>query len=74
MPIEVIYHVHRISHRGPVGLTFADRNDVALPDISDDEEVVDVSDSDSDDSENGNDTSKEEEPEDSVKITVVDDQ
>ena len=46
MPTKVIDHVHRIAHRAPVGLTFADRNNVAFPDISDDEEVVDVSDSD----------------------------
>ena len=47
MPIEVIDHVHRISHRATSGITFADRNNVAFPDISYDDEVVDVSDSDS---------------------------
>ena len=36
MPIEVIDHVHRIAHCAPVGITFADRNNVAFQDISDD--------------------------------------
>ena len=79
MPTEVIDHVHRISHRAPVGLTFADRNNVAFTDISDDEEVVDVSHYDSDDSENDDDPSdaadpEAEYPEDSVDITGVDEQ
>ena len=47
MPSKVIDHVHRIAHRTPVGLTFADINKLAFPDISDDDEVVDVSDFDS---------------------------
>ena len=33
MPSEVIEHVHRIAHCAPVGLTSADRNNVAFPDI-----------------------------------------
>ena len=79
MSSEVIKHVHRIAHRAPVGLTFADRNNVAFPDISDDGEVVDVSHYDSDDSENDDDPSKAAEyeaeyPEDSVDITGVDEQ
>ena len=49
MTSEVIDHVHRIAHRAPVGITLADRNNVAFPDISDDDEVVDVYDSDSGD-------------------------
>ena len=47
IPSKVIDHFHRIAHRAPVGITFADRNNIAFPDISDDEEVVDVSNSDS---------------------------
>ena len=79
MPIEVIEHVHRISHRAPVGITFADINNVAFPDISDDDEMVDVSDSDSNNSENDDDTYEAADPEavdpeDSVKITGVDEQ
>ena len=62
MPIKVIDHVHIIAHRAPVGLTFADSNNVALPDISDDEKVLDVSDSDSDDSDNDDDPSKAVDP------------
>ena len=63
----------------PVGLTFADRNNVAFPDISDDEEVVDVSHSKSNDSENDDDHSDAADPEaaypeDSVDITGVDEQ
>ena len=79
MPIEVIDHVHIIAHRVPVGLTFVYRNNVALPNISDDDKVVDVSDSDSDNSDNDDDPSKAADPESadseySVKITGVDDQ
>ena len=55
MPSEFINHVHRIAHRSQVGITFTDRNNVAFPDISDDDEVVDVSDSDSDNSDNDDD-------------------
>ena len=71
---KVIDHFHRIAHRAPVGLIFTDRNNSAFPDISDDDEVVDVSDSKSDDSENDDDPSKAADPEDSVKITGVDEQ
>ena len=49
MTREVIDHVHRIAHRAPVEITFEDGNNVAFPDISDDDEVVDVYDSDSGD-------------------------
>ena len=79
MPSEVIDHVHRIEHRAPVGITFADINNVAFLDISDDDEVVDVSDSESDNSENDDDPydaadPEVEDPEDSVEITEVDEQ
>ena len=79
MPSEVIDHVHIIAYRSPVGITFADRNNVAFPDISDDDEMVDVSDSDSNNSENDDDTYEAADPEavdpeDSVKITGVDEQ
>ena len=79
IPRNVINHVHRITHRDPVGITFANRNNVAFPDISDDDEAVDVSESDSDDSYNDDDPSEAadpdaEDPEDSVDITGVDDQ
>ena len=74
MPSEVIDHVHIIAHRAPIGLTFADINNVAFPDILDDEKVVDVSNSDSDDSGNYDDPSEAADPEDSVDITGVDDQ
>ena len=79
MPTEVIDHVHRIAHRAPVGLTFADRNNVAFPDISDDDEVVDVSDSESNISDNDDDPYEAEDPEaadpeDSVDVTGVDEQ
>ena len=37
MPSKVIDHVHIIAHCDPVGITFADRNNVAFPDISDDD-------------------------------------
>ena len=79
MPSKVIGHVHRITHRDPVVITFVDRNNVAFPDISNDDEVVDVSDSDSNDSDNDDDPSEAAEPEaadpeDSVKITGVDEQ
>ena len=79
IPREVIGHVHRIAHSAPVGITFADRNNVAFPDISYDEKVVDVSDSESDNSYNDYDPYKAayleaEDPEDSVNITGVDEQ
>ena len=79
MPSEVIDHVHIISHRAPVGITFADRNNVAFPDISDDDKVVDVSDSESDNSDNDDDPYEAADtetvyPEDSVEITGVDEQ
>ena len=79
MPSEVIDHVHIIAHRSPFGITFADINNVVLPDISDDDEVVNVSNSDSDDSDNDDDTSKAadpeaEDPEESVEITGVDEE
>ena len=79
MPREFIDHVHRIAHRAPVGLAFADRNNISFPDISGDEKVVYVSNFDSDNSDNGDDTSKAvdpeaEYPEDSVDITGVDEQ
>ena len=63
MPSEVINHVHRIAHCAPVGITFADINNFAFPDISDDDEVVDVSDSDSKDSDNDDDSSEASDPE-----------
>ena len=63
MPIEFIDHVHRISHRAPVRITFADINNVAFPEISDDDEVFDVSDSYSNDSDNDDDPSKVSDPE-----------
>ena len=77
MPSEVIDHVHRIAHRAPVGITFADRNNVAFPDISDDDDMVDVSDSDSNNSDNDDDPYEAvdpdaADPEDSVEITRVD--
>ena len=67
---------HRIAHRAPVGIIFADGNNVAFPDISDDDEVVDVSDSDSDNSYNDDDPyeaayPEAAEPEDSVDIIGV---
>ena len=79
MPSEVIDHVHRIAHHAPLGITFADRNNVAFPYISDDDEMVDVSNSDSNNSDNGDDPYKSEDPEaayseDSIDITGVDDQ
>ena len=79
MPSEFIDHVHRIAHRAPIGITFADRNNVIFSDVSDDDEVVDVSDSESDDSENDDDPfqaayPEAADPEDSVKITGVDEQ
>ena len=74
MPSKDIEHVHRIAHRAPVGLTFADINNVAFPEISDDDKVIDVSDSDSEDSDNDDDPSEASDPEDSVEITVVDEQ
>ena len=79
MPIKVIDHVHRIAHRAPVVIAFADRNNVAFPDISDNDEVVDVSDSDSDNSDNDDDPdeaayAEAADPEDSVGITGLDDQ
>ena len=73
MPSEVIDHVHIIANRAPVRLTFVDINNVAFLDISDDDEVVDVSDSESKDSDNYYDPSKAADPEDSVEITGVDD-
>ena len=69
---EVIDHVHRIAHRAPVGINFSDRNNVNFPDISDDDKVVYVSDSDSNDSDNDDYPSDTADPEDSVKITGVD--
>ena len=77
IPIKVIGHVHIIAHHDPVGITFVDKNNVAFLEISDDDEVVDVSYSDSNDSENYDDPSEaadpeSEDPEDSVEITVVD--
>ena len=74
MPRKVIYHVHRIAHRAPVGLIFSDRNNVAFPDISYDDKVVDVSDSESNNSDNNVNPSKAADseaadPEGSVKIT-----
>ena len=74
IPIEFIDHVHRISNLDPFGLTFADINNVALPDISDDDEIVDVSDSESDNSDNDDDLSNSEDSEDSGNITGVDEQ
>ena len=79
MPSEVIDHVHRIAHHAPLGITFADRNNVDFLDISDDEEVVDVYNSDSNNSDNDDDPleaadPEEADPEDSVDITGVDDQ
>ena len=74
MPSKFINHVHRIEHRAPVGLTFADRNNVAFLDISDDDEVFYVYDSDSDKSDNDDDPSKAEDPEEYFEITVVDEQ
>ena len=79
MPSEVIDHVHRIAHRAPVGITSANRNNVALPDISDDDKVVDVSDSDSNNSDNDDDPYEASDPEaaepgDSIDITGVDEQ
>ena len=74
MTSKVVDHVHRISHRAPVVITFADINNVAFMDISDDEKVVDVSDSESDDSDNYDDPSEAAYPEYSVDITVVDKQ
>ena len=79
MPIKVIDHVHIIAHRASVELTFVDRNNVALPDISDDDEVVDVSDSGSDNSDNDDDPSEAADPESedleySTEITGVYDQ
>ena len=58
MPSKVINHFHIITHRATVGLTFADRNNFALTDISDNDKVADVSDSDSGNSDNDYDTSK----------------
>ena len=63
MPSEVIGHVHIIAHRSSVGITFADRNNVAFPDISDDDEMVDVSDSESDNNDNDDDPYEKEGPE-----------
>ena len=63
MPSKVIDHVHRIAHRAPFGLAFADRNSVSFPDISDDDEVVDVSNYDSNDSDNDDDPSEAADPE-----------
>ena len=60
---KVINHFHIIAHRAPVGLTSANINNVAFPDISDDNEVVDVSDSDSNDSGNDDDPSESADPE-----------
>ena len=74
IPSKFINHVHRISHRAPVGLTFADRNNVAFPDISDDDEVVYVYDSESEKSDNDDDPSKAEDPEEYFEITGVDEQ
>ena len=77
MPSKVIDHVHRIAHRAPVGITFADRNNVAFPDISDDDDMVDVYDSDFYNSDNDDDPyeladPEASDPEDSVEITRVD--
>ena len=77
MPSKVIKHVHIIAHRAPVGITLAYINNVNFPEISYDDEVVDVSDSDSDDSDNDDDPSKvadpeAADPEDSFEITGVD--
>ena len=63
MHSEVIDHVHRIAHHAPLGITFADRNNVAFPDISYDDEVVDVSDYDSNNSDNDDDPSEASDPE-----------
>ena len=52
IPSEFIDYVHRTTHRTPVGLAFADINNLAFPEISDDDEVVDVSDFDSENSDN----------------------
>ena len=77
IPSKVINHFHRISHRAQVGITFADRNNIAFPDISYDEEVVDLSNSDSDNIYNDDDPyeaayPEAAEPEDSVDIIGVD--
>ena len=74
IPSKVIDHVHRIAHRAPVGLTFADRNNAAFKDISDDDEVVVVSNSYSDDSDNYDDPYEATYPEDSVEVTGLDEQ
>ena len=79
MTRDFINHVHRIAHRAPVGITSANRNNVAFPDISDDDKVVDVSDSDSDNSDNDDDPYEAADPEsaypeDSVDIIEVDEQ
>ena len=63
MPIKVIGNVHRIAHRAPVGIAFADRNNVAFPDISDDDEVVDVSGSESNNRDNEDDPYEATDPE-----------
>ena len=60
---EVIDYVHRIEHHALIGINFADKNKVAFPDISDDDEVVDISDSDSDNSDNDDNTSEAADPE-----------
>ena len=63
MPSKVIDHIHRISHRAPVGIIFSDRNNFDFMDISDDGEVVDVFDYESEDSDNEDDPSKAADPE-----------
>ena len=79
MPIKVTEHVHRIAHHSPVGITFTDRYNVALTDISDDDEVVDLSDFDSNNSDNDDNPyeavdPEAVDPEESVEITGVDEQ
>ena len=77
IPSNVTNHLHTIAHRAPFGPTSADRNNVAFPDISNDEKVVDVYDSDSNNSDNENDPYEAADPEvadpeESVEITGVD--
>ena len=72
-------HVNRISHRVPVGITFANKNNFASLDISDDDEMIDVSDYYSNDIDNDDDPSKAADPEaadheDYVKTTGMDEQ
>ena len=63
MPSEVIDHVHIIAQCAPVEITSADRNNVSFPNISDYDEVVDVSYSDSDNSDNDDDPYEAADPE-----------